>query len=413
MKTKSMIITLLALFAMYGCSQIEDPSTNSDKFLVGIFWPPVWEHTNPEQYQTIKEANVDYIQNVLGGLLDTEERNIRMLELAEQNGLTMYVADPRVRGSEDDIIAMMDTYGKYKAVSGYYIVDEPGINGLDDIARRYKTILSYDKNVTPYVNLFPHWAGPVAEDYENAYVGKWIELCGKENMKYLSFDSYPFMHDGTFRESHYINLDIIRKAGLNNNIKTSCYTQSVGIPGAYRRPDATDLRYSAFSSLAYGIKNIVWFTYWTPTNRGEVFTNAVIDSLGNRTDLYEPFKKINGEMKQLGKTLVQLDAKEVYHTGNTPEGCLPLPDNFVFVPQSFEGDFIVSYFTDKKNGKEYVMVVNKSLNKDKKLHITLNDRYKKVKKVSPVTGKPDQLKLTGKSFDDALPPGDAALYHIQ
>ena len=49
-------------------------SIPKNKFLIGIFWGLVWEHTNDKQYQINKEANVDYIQNVISSGLDTEEK---------------------------------------------------------------------------------------------------------------------------------------------------------------------------------------------------------------------------------------------------------------------------------------------------------------------------------------------------
>ena len=382
-----------------------------DKFMIGIFWPPVWEQTNLEQYRAIRDANVDYIQNVLGNHLNTEERNIKMLQLAEQCGLKMYVADPRVKGSEEDIGAMIDTYKKYKATIGYYILDEPDIAGLTDAAMRYKAILKYAPDAIPYVNLFPTYA-PLGASYAENYVDKWIELCGKENLKYLSFDNYPFIADGTFRDDGYFqNLDIIRIAGLKNSVKTSCYGQSVGIPHAYRRPNAVELRYSAFSCIAYGIKNLVWFTYWTPTDRGsEQFTDAIIDPEGNKTDLYIPFAALNGELRQLGKTLVQLDAREVYHSGNIPAGAKIVPEDFIISPEDKTANLILTLFLYPKTGQEYVMAVNKSFTETKQLQFTVSPKYKRVKEISSLTGKLVTVKKQEDKISVILSPGHGKLF---
>jgi len=328
-----------------------------DEFRIGIFWPPVWEHTNQAQYRAIKDAHVNYIQNVLGSALDTEERNLKMLELAKKYGMKMFVADSRVNGSAEDIKAMVDYYHKYPATAGYYVVDEPDVKGMEGAAKKYQTILSFDKQAVPYVNLLPSWAD---QDYDT-YVNQWIEKCGKDNLKYLSFDCYPFMSDGSLRNTYYQNLDVIRRAGLKNGVQTSCYLQSVGILNAYRRPSEADMRLNVYSCLAYGIKNLVWFTYWTPTGRGEKFTNAIIDSCGKKTDLYVPFQQLNRQISQLGKTLIKLDAVSVYHVGKEMQaGVIGLPSDFLLQPVNNGAEIIITDFEEKTTRRKYVMTVNKS-----------------------------------------------------
>lgn len=382
-----------------------------DEFQIGIFWPPVWEHTNLKQYKIIEDANVTYIQNVLGSLLDTEERNLKMLRLAGKCNLRMFVADPRVKGTKADIEAMIGTYRKFPATSGYYIIDEPDLKGLEGAARKYKTILEFDNLTVPYVNLLPLWA---VSDYDT-YVNQWIETCGKENLKYLSFDCYPFMADGSFRDSYYHNLNAIRKAGLKNEVKTSCYLQSVGIPKAYRRPGIADLRLNVFSCLAYGIKNAVWFTYWTPTNRGEVFTNAIIDSCGQKTELYLPFKQLNRQMKQLGKTLIGLDAVNVFHTGaKIPGEAERLPSGFLVSPANPEKELIITSFVQKDTHHKYIMVVNKSMENTEVVRMNLDTKISGIKEISSVSGKPEsvQVNLADHILELNLLPGEGKLYRI-
>lgn len=393
-------------------------SIPKNEFLIGIFWGPVWEHTNDHQYQVIKDANVDYIQNVLSSGLDTEEKNLKMLDLAQKHGLKIYVADPRVKGSDDEIKAMVNTYKTHPATAGYYIQDEPDLKGMDWAADTYKKILSFDHQKVPYVNLLPEWA---VKDYEKNYVEQWIAKVGKENLKYLSFDNYPFMVDGSFRVSYFKNLDIIRRAALENKLKTSCYLQSVGIPGAYRRPDEHELRYSAYASVAYGITNIVWFTYWTPTNRGEKFSTAIIDADGNKTDLYDHFKQINGELKQLGKLLVDLDAKAVYHSGTTlPDGIQRLVDGFFWQPVQKSDDMIISHFVNQSSGRNYIMVVNKSVKNQRQFSFKLQNSIKKVLLISKVTDSKSSVTSLKTNYryktgiiSDTFLPGEGKLYELK
>jgi len=368
----------------------ERVETGEDEFQIGIFWPPTEEYMNDQQYQWIKEANVDVLQNVLGSGLDTEELNMKMLDLAERYGLKVNVADPRIRGTKAQIKEVVDTYKDYWATTGYYIRDEPGVGELDPQAEIYREVLKHDSIKNPYVNLLPNVYG---ENYERDYVRGWVKSVGKENLKYLSYDNYPFMADGSFTNNYYDTADIFRRVGLENNIKTASYLQSLGFgsaPGrlSHRTPSEADLRYSAYSYLAYGFKYVTWFTYWTPTGRGEHFEDAIIDPKGNKTVRYEPFKQINGEMKQLGKTLIKLDAMEVYHTGPVmPTAATKrLPNNFYLQPVNEKDEMIVSYMKHKETDQTYVMIVNKSLKDAHTFALKTEEALKDIREVSKETG---------------------------
>ncbi|UVI33097.1 immunoglobulin-like domain-containing protein [Paenibacillus spongiae] len=394
-----------------------------EELLIGIFWPPTWEYTNLEQYQWIKDAHVDVVQNVLGSGLDTEERNMTMLDYAEQVGLKVNVADPRIRGNEDQIKEVVETYKDYWATGGYYIRDEPGIFEIANEARIYKEVLKHDASKNPYVNLFPNIYGDL---YESDYVRAWVNAVGKDgagepNLKYLSYDNYPFLKD-TFDNNYYDMADIIRRVGLENGIKTASYLQSIGFGSSpenmhHRRPSAQDLSFSAYSYLAYGFKYLTWFTYWTPTNRGEEFTNAIIDPSGRKTDLYEPFQRLNGEVKQLGKTLIHLDALHVYHSGTEMPTVKPkrVPDDFLLRPADVNDELIISYMVHKDTGKSYVMAVNKSLTDSRAVTLQADPRVTDVMEISKLTGEPASA-----GFDPAagslmteLLPGEGRLYALE
>jgi len=406
---------ILFLVAMLGFIGLTVQGQQKEKvfgneFRIGIFWPPIWEHTNQAQYKVIKDAHVNYIQNVLGSQLDTEERNLKMLELAGKYGLKMFVADSRVNGSIEDIKTMVNFYRKYPATAGYYVVDEPDIKGMEGAAKKYQTILLFDKQAIPYVNLLPSWA---AQDYDT-YVNQWIEKCGKENLKYLSFDCYPFMSDGSLRNTYYQNLDVIRRAGLKDEVKTSCYLQSVGISNVYRRPSEADMRLNVYSCLAYGIKNLVWFTYWTPTGRGEKFSNAIIDSCGKKTDLYVPFQHLNLRILQLGKTLLKLDAKSVYHIGKEmPAGATTIPSDFILQPENNEAELIITDFVDKANHRQYVMIVNKSIQRTEVVPVKLKTGMQ-IREIAPSSkaSKKSQFDMNKQELLVNLLPGEGKLFEI-
>jgi len=385
----------------------------TDDFLVGVFWPPTWEDVNDTTFGVLGESNVDILQYVI---TYTEAQNLTILDKSAANGLRSIIFDARAYGSDTDIADMVSTYQSHPGLAGYYIKDEPNMTQVDWASSIYQKILSYDNYHLPHVNLFPDLAvpdilGPI--DYEDDYVQAWINKVGATNLKYLSVDVYPFRWDGSVLDAYYSNLDVIRRLAIaNGGLKTSAYLQSIGIAGHYRRPNANELEYNVYSMLAYGIKYPVWFTYFTPINQGEPFTNAIIDSLGNKTDLYLPFQVLNGEMKQLGSTLIRLQSYNVYHTGAAiPAGAEILPALHYIKPVDATANLLISHMKDwSEGGRNYAMVVNKSLTEAKTYTFEIAGWITDMVEISKSTGLEVPLTISGGNITLTLQPGEGRLF---
>ncbi|MBZ4190528.1 hypothetical protein [Niabella beijingensis] len=415
MKIVQLLGSFLLLFAVAAARGTTDSLPRS--FSIGIFYGPTPELTNDEQYRFIKEANIDFIQYLDGTLKDdTAEarlRNFRLLDRASRHGLQYYVYDPHVKGNEADIAAMVALYKNHPGLGGYFIVDEPGKGALDWPARAYRTLVKYDPVHPPSVNLLP----AIYPDYEQAYVEDWVQKAGRGNLRQLSFDHYPLLADGSFGKGYFNNLDIIRRVGLRYGIPTATYPQSMGILNAYRRPNSSELRYSAYTAVAYGVKQLVWFTYNTPVHQpSERFTNAIIDSTGKKTDLYLPFQKLNAELKLLGGTLRMLDAVAVYHS-DTLDGTAghTLPDNFFWRPSGNKNRVIVSHFRHAVTGQSFIMVVNKSLVSRDTLAFVIDKKIKKIRCLSAQDGKQHRVHYKAGSgrFEEVFLPGEGRLYAVE
>lgn len=394
-------------------AQAEAPDGVGRSFQIGIFYGPTPELTNDRQFRWIKRAHIDFIQFIEDAKRQeataSQKRNFQILDLAQKHGLTYYVGDPRVHGSDEDVRDLVETYKGHPATGGYYIVDEPGADALDWPAKTYQFIRALDPDRVPYVNLLPDF---VYEDYEHNYVEKWIGKVGKENLIFLSFDNYPFLIDGSFRLTNFYNLDVIRRAGLKHGVRTSSYLQSVGIKGHYRRPTEHELRFSAFSNLAYGIKNLVWFTYNTPVGQPvEKFTSAIIDSVGKKTDLYRPFRRLNKQLHRIGSVLAGLDAVAVYHTGEAPgKGIVSLPADFGWQPANTNDQLIITEFRNPRNNRQYMMIVNKSLTEEKDIQGVLDANIKRVYRISDISGRKRAVRINGGRIEDHFLPGEGKLY---
>jgi hypothetical protein len=384
------------------------------EFKIGIYVPPPEEFLNDEQYGYLKEAGIDYVQNVGGRVNTSVETNLKTLELAQKQGLKVYVNDARMYGDGSGIPALVKQYKDHPATSGYVIVDEPDSARLQWAIDTYKKVIAEDPDKTPYVNLLPDYA---VNNYEKDYVERWIEGVGAKNLKYLSFDTYPFKVKGRYMKTYYNNLDIIRRAGIKYDVKTSCYLQAFGMDNVWRRPNQEELRLNTYSVLAYGIKNPVWFPYWTPPrSKTEPFTGSAIMTIdGKKSDLFDYVKGLNAEMHQLGKMLINLDAIAVYHTGDSLWlGTTHPPADFLLQTTNKKDDLILSHFKDRKTGANYVMVVNKSITDKLSCTLQASSSIIAIQEISKTTGKPTKTTYNKKTHQlkEMLLAGEGKLFKV-
>jgi len=388
-------------------------SLDTANILIGVYWPPTWDFVNDLQFQRLGRTSVDMLQYVI---TYTESQNLTILGKSAANNLKAIIFDARVYGSDTDISNMVNAYHTNPGLGGYYIKDEPFPDTLNWAARIHNKILSYDAVHIPHVNLLPSIASVFTGiNYETDYMQRWVNTVGSTNLKYLSTDIYPFHSNGTFDNRYYPELDRLRRVALaNSNIKTSAYLQSIGIPGAYRRPNASELTYNVYSMLAYGVKYPVWFTYFTPPSSGtETFTNAIITPTGDTTDLFNPFVQLNKEMKNLGKRLAKLAVYDVYHTGpNTPSGVTTLPGDYFVQPVNGNNDLLI---TRSKNwyegsGRNYTMIVNKSLTQSKTITFNIAGWITYMGEISKTNGTESAVAIPGWQVTLTFAPGEGRLF---
>ncbi len=415
MQKKLLVFYWGCLFMTLTLSSLGQKST--DEFLISIYSPPPAEYMNDEQYRIMKDAHIDYIFNIGPGVASDKEGNLKTLDIAKKHGMSVYAYDIRVHGSNDDIKMLVNDYKSHTALAGYYVTDEPDSTRLQLAIDAQKTIKRLDKGKDAYVNHLPDWAIP---NYE-AFLRQWIEGVEKENLNYLAFDNYPFKKKQRLEKTYFNNLDIIRRLGLEYHVKTSSCLQSFGMSFSgneeLRRPTSDEMRWNVYSNLAYGVKNAVWYPYWTTIKHGDVISMSpcIIDENGAKTDLYEPFRILNGEMKQLGKTLIRLEAREVYHTGDSLWiGTTQPPANFLWKVSDDGADVILSHLVDPNDGKEYIMVVNKSFKDAGRYTFNIKNSIKNIKEISKTTGKPIKSAYDPliHSITETFLPGEGKLYAL-
>ncbi|MBP1994542.1 Ig-like domain-containing protein [Paenibacillus eucommiae] len=424
----SLVLAALSTQALAGDTQhvsttasITTGKISDEKYPIGIYWPPTPEYTTPAQYDLIKEAGINTIEvpNIPGYLA---VRNDAILDYAAARGMKAFVPPSEAMGAnamaltDDQLQAYVNQYKDHPGLGGYFIMDEPGPAVMSEAARIYKKIAELDPNHHPHVNMLP---------FTNLFQ-QWVDLVGADKLNYLATDFYPYIvkpGGGTaIKPDFYSFLDELRKTGLKNNVKTSNYLQSVGIDGYLVRPDANRMRHDVYSNLSYGVKGLTWFTWWSPGNTGvEKFSDeAIVTKNGMKSDLYEPVKELNRQITTLGPTLLRLNAVEVYHAGQMPDGTVKVPADYFFklIPddKGKETQTIISHMVDAESGRNYIMAVNRTLAQTYDLSFKLDPSWKikEVTEVSKKTGKeiPTDYNPTTGVLKGNFLPGEGKLYAL-
>ena len=367
--------------------------------------------TDPDKsYAEVAEANFNYCLPPCSGV--TVEQNKAILDACRKYGLKYIIGDGRIFAKEPgdpDFAASLDAviadYSGHPATGGYFITDEPNSSAFPKLAAINQHLFKKDPQHLPFINLFPNYAN---EDQlgNKTYEEHVQQFCSVVKPQILSYDHYIMMATDPEKPEHlgsyFTNMEIVRTEGLKNGIP-SCYILLVVPHWGYRNPTAADLRWQVNTALAYGYKAILYFTYWTP---GDPFNNAVIDGKGERTEHYNQVKRINGELKVLGPTLMKLISTGVYHTGEIPAGCQALEPR---LPLKVEGEPLILGMFRHEDGSTWAMIVNRHLRQKTTAKLTFAG---KIQEMSPKTGVMRNLKPENGSVSLDLSAGEARLLKL-
>ena len=156
----------------------------------------------------------------------------------------------------------------------------------------------------------------------------------------------------------------------------------MGVRGA----SEAELRWQAFTTLAYGAKSLGWFTYLTEASYGNMtsWEDMVINRDGTRTRHYSMLKYLNGEVLAWAPTLLRLNSTGVYHTEPLPVMTRSI-DESTLVESIGGGMWLVGEFTSE-TGHSYMMVVNRDFIEPAVLQLQFRTAPDELLEVSKQTG---------------------------
>ncbi len=299
------------------------------------------------------------------------EDNRRVLAWCDELGLKANVRDHRIdaalrgdEGWEAGLDAMLAEYAPYKSVERFFLRDEP----LDDFFPALGRVADYlhARGQREYINLLPYHAVPPAEGegFHARYQRHIDGFCDTVHPTILSYDHYNLgMQEVPSREAlggrpeasvsaenrarngwqdkifaavngtnYYNNLEIIRENARRRGLPWMDIILLVE-HWHYRLPSEAEVRWEAFTALAYGSTALSYFTYWTPgTAHTEPWSyhHGIILSDGTRGEKYEVVRCLNADLQTLyaGLTLplpgesdapTAMVSENVYHVGGDPD----------------------------------------------------------------------------------------------
>ncbi len=251
--------------------------------------------------------------------------------------------DPATQAELD---AVVDGVRDHPALYAYHLLDEPNANVFPNLARMKDYLQEKDPTRLVYVNLYPTYAsnaqlgtrGTPARAYRE-YLRQYIETFRPQ---LLSYDHYHFAVKGDGAQ-FFLNLAEIRRASLEARIPFMAILQACSWTVNMRIPTGEELRWLAYTTLAYGSQGISWYVYGYPGHDGGMINPAgtyreahIARELGSAvlggppTPLYYYVRELHREFVAVATELRSLTSLAVYHAGMLPEGAVLLPEDSAF-----------------------------------------------------------------------------------
>ncbi|RPJ20928.1 MAG: hypothetical protein EHM35_18880 [Planctomycetaceae bacterium] len=290
------------------------------------------------------------------------------LDVAHRHGLRGQLTDglltpasldvPQRREQLDALIARVS---RHPALYAYHLIDEPSASQFPALGRLVAYLRQCDPLHLAYINLFPTYATNeqlgTKGDVVTAYREHLRLYTEQVKPSLISYDHYQFRLKGD-SDQYFLNLAMIRRAAQEAgvpflNIVQACTWAS----DVMRVPNADELRYLVYSTLAYGAQGISYYVYACANHHG-----SLVSLDGTPGPLYHALQSYNREFAAIARELQPLRSLGVYHTSMREPGCEPLPADASFhldsspSPGSPRG-FLLGFFgTDARS--THVVVVN-------------------------------------------------------
>ncbi|WP_367872996.1 hypothetical protein [Luteolibacter sp. Populi] len=267
------------------------------------------------------------------------------LDVAHRHGLRALLYHPLLGrldvlenpSAKAELDALISRVKGHAALYAYHLVDEPDAGKFPALGKIVAYLKEKDPATLPYINLLPTYAnnsqlgttGEAIPAYEE-HLKQYVEVVKPE---LLSYDHYQFTRSGD-NGDYFLNLGMIRKKAISagipfmNIVQASSWVPgSLASPSSPRVPDADELRFLGYSSLAYGAQAISYYVYCYPNHEGGMETPDT-----KPTPLYQEAATLNPAFIAIAKELQPFESLAVMHDGMKPRGTESMSPDSPFRP---------------------------------------------------------------------------------
>lgn len=426
---------MFALALVGACCTVVEAKWQQKEFIITMWCPPPATDENlailaRDQY-TLTGAGIE------GDRKGPAENILANLDTIHKHGLKGMVfsplfvpatlENPELKAQLD---ALIDSVKNHPALDSYHIIDEPSALTFPDWAKIVNYLKQRDPDHLTYINLFPTYAsqqqlgvsltekptGPLGYpdnfagigadnktvQFYNEHLNEYIDILKPE---LISYDHYHFLAGGNDGAQYFLNIALIRAAALKAGVPFLNIVQACTIEKSWRLVNEEEMRWLAFTTMAYGAKGLSWFLYWGPESYGGMYQE------GKRMPLADFGARINKDITALGPELMKLESTEVYQSDPLPLGAVAFADNSPVKVSG--GEFVVGLFKGL-DAKNVFMIMNRDYKNKATAKITLNSGKGKLWIFSRTKNKWGKLQAVtnGTVTSINLAPGDGQLYKI-
>jgi hypothetical protein len=279
--------------------------------ILTTFWsaPPA----EPRYLQQLKQQHFNLTWSNEIGLQQVQKAGMKAI-LLEQAVINLHCLDtPQSRAKVDALVARVR---HNPALEMYFVHDEPTGPEMPMVARVVAYLRKLDPAHPAFVNLLPCYASNqqlgaplISFTAYRDYVRRYVDLAKPE---IVSYDHYHF-YNGSDSARYFENLDIISSESKRAGIPFINVIQAARFTPRWRQMTGPELRWMAYTTLAYGGKGVAYFLYWGPSSQGGLYRD------GKATPLLAEVAKLNEDLLALGTVLgpakfqcmLPIDARDV------------------------------------------------------------------------------------------------------
>ena len=357
---------------------------------------------------------------------------------------------PRMRANLEPAAGMTS-----RSTLGWLLVDEPtspeAMARIGEMTRRMRA-LPATAGLVPFVNLLPaldpkehRWFAAYGSDPRSAYaayVRSYLALFDRDPdpAPLLSFDCYPFQATTRPAKLWFLTLAVTRdearaasRPAKDQRVPVWAILQSGdhrprGRKDCARTFAPVQLRWQAWSAVAYGAKAIAWWTL-SPAEDPQAqlgFAGGLFDKQGRNAPFFADLRALHRELHALGPALFELDAVGARHVSTAgqegidderwiaPGGAArPLGPLVDVGSGAGREDALVTLFRHRRTGEDWVFVFNKSLTSTRSFTVRLARPATRIDRMARTDGRPVAVaRATTTLASGVIPPGTGELFHL-